>query len=232
MKSSALVLQLAAGLFLICLLALILGSRFLAGERRSGPAVARAEGGATALAPDREDRVHHTRLDGCLLVLAPLCRLEGRSAFEEKWLERVFGAAAADSTFLFLHLWQVEKGGAYRFDPGRDGVELELDSGLRVRNFPLVDCLRDPSLPAADRLSLRCLLPDEPVAVGPEGIARVLLAFPARDAWKRVAAARYLRGNEARDFRAVNLSAAEWEVALSGGPLPAALRPAEPPASR
>ena len=227
MKSTTLFLQLTAGLFLLALLALIVGSRFLADEGRSGVAANGTPNGPAALAPDRKDRLQRARLDGCLLVLAPLYRLENRNAFEERWLDRVFGRdMAADSTFLFLHLWQEGGDRPFRLDPGRDRVELELADGTRVRNLPLEDRLHGPALAASDRLYLRTILPPVPLELGPNGMARVLLAFPAREAWSRIKTARLLRGEESIEFAPLEISFAEWEILLSGGPFPRALREA------
>ena len=233
MKNTTLFLQLTAGLFLLALLALIVGSRFLADEGRSRSAASGAPNGPAALAPDRKDRVHHAHVGGCLLVLAPLYRLENRNTFEERWLERVFGSAvAADTTFLFLHLWQEGGDRPFHFDPGRDRVELELNDGTRIRNGALRGPPSDSSLEASDRLYLRSMLPPGPLELGANGMARVLLAFRTREAWSRIAKARLIRGEEAVELVPVELSFAEWEILLSGGPFPRAVRVSEAGASR
>jgi len=238
LKKGTLFLQLTAGALFIGLLALILSSKFLVSDEdpRSGSGnrpVKAADPG-----PEAERRVFFTNIDDCLVVLAPLQLQPGRRKFDRRWLHGVLGGNAAEESFLVLHLIGRGSKSSFQYDAVKDRMELGFSGGEIGRDVPLASRLAKVELNDGDGLLLRTLVPENPVDLPANGLAKVLLCFPTKDVWTRLVAARLHRpGAEPFELRPATISELEWESLLCGGPIPeepfaAAPQAAESPGRR
>lgn len=226
MKTGTLFLQLTAGALFLGLLVLIVSSKFLVNDEGSGPETGKRRHSSAARRPEDKSRVLFTSVDNCLLVLAPLQLEPGRQAFDSRWLIDTLGAHAADESFLALHLFGRGVKSGFRYDPSRMRVELELEGAESRRDVSLADRVAALNIGEGDRLLLRTMVPEKPVDLPADGLAKVLLSFPTKDAWSRLVAATLSRpGGQPLRFRPTEISQLAWESLLSGGPIP------EPPFS-
>lgn len=221
MKKGTLFLQLTAGALFIGLLALIVSSKFLVGDRDPGAGTGDQLVQGAEPGPKDESRVFFANIDHCLLVLAPLQLQPGRRKFDRRWLNGVLGGNAAEESFLVLHLIGRGSKSGFRYDAARDRIELEFRDGETGRDVPLASRLARVELSDRDGLLLRTFMPNDPLDLPANGLATVLLCFPAKDAWTRLVAARLYRpGAKALELRSAAVTQLEWESLLSGGPIP------------
>ena len=217
------ILRVLSIVLLLVLIGVILASRSWVESTEDSPARTPADADVSALKPDHVIRLFGATEGSCLVVLTPLNYLGSQKEVTRDWLIRALGESSREMTFLYLHFFVTKEGPRFSFDPVRDLVQLQLDSGLTVKNVDLARRLALLDLTPQDRLILAAEVPDRTVTLGPLAVGKVLIAFPAANAWPDVKTVRLIRKQGPVPLLPQEISFVDWERLVSGGPVPVAL---------